>query len=177
MTTSNSPSKNNRKIKNYLIHPRFQFKFVILGALSGMVISLFNALVFYLFTRENYLILVDLAPMSEDVKLQLHSELRTVAGILLFFSFGFIAISAVLGLIISHRAAGPLFQFKKVFEAIRDGNRQRRIHLRPHDDFREVALVFNDMMDSISGKAASSDPAPADSDEPKLSDTPSSKEG
>jgi hypothetical protein len=41
---------------------------------------------------------------------------------------------------------------KTVFTKILNGDRTARVHLRTYDDFQEVATVFNQMMDSVTGK-------------------------
>ena len=53
------------------------------------------------------------------------------------------------GLVISHRTAGPMFQFMRVFRDIKAGKTETRLSLRPGDDFREVAQAFNEMMDKV----------------------------
>lgn len=141
--------RNRRRLKNILLNPRFQLKYVLLSAAGGLVVSLVNAAVFYIYTRENYTILVDLAPMDEQVKLQLYAELRQIVIYLCASSLAFVTGISVLALALSHRTAGPLYHFKRVFEEIKGGRLGSRIRLRPTDDFQEVAGAFNEMIDTL----------------------------
>jgi nitrogen fixation/metabolism regulation signal transduction histidine kinase len=56
---------------------------------------------------------------------------------------------AVLGLILSHRTAGPLYHLNRVFEEVCRGNLKARAKFRQNDEFQEVAESFNKMMDSF----------------------------
>lgn len=88
--------------------------------------------------------------MTDEAKAQLYAELGEMILKICGISSVFIIVCILLGIIISHRTAGPLFQFRKVFLEIKNGDLKKRIHLRPKDEFQDVAIAFNEMMDSIS---------------------------
>lgn len=142
-------SKNRRSLKNLLLNPRFQMKYVGLTAGAALLLAAANATVFYAFTKENYAILVDLAPMTDEVKTQLYAELRHIMLMIALTSVGFIACVSGMMLYLSHRTAGPLYHFNRIFNDVRSGRTQARVRLRPNDDFQDVARSFNQMMDSI----------------------------
>jgi methyl-accepting chemotaxis protein len=52
-------------------------------------------------------------------------------------------ISVWLGIRFSHRIAGPMYRFEKTFRDIRNGERVTHVHLRRHDEFKEVAHEFS----------------------------------
>lgn len=139
--------KNRRQMRNLVMNPKFQIKYVGLIAAVGLFLSFCNMLVFYTYTKENYSILVDLSPMTDEAKMQLYRELREIFLYLGAFSVGFVCVVSLVALYLSHRAAGPLYHFKRVFDEIRLGKTDSRIHLRPNDDFQDVAAAFNKMMD------------------------------
>jgi len=141
-----------RKLKNFLINPKYQFKYIFWISLTGFILIFVNAYVFYSYISENYAILVDLSPMTDEAKAQLYKELYEILIKLGVFSFLFLVCVFFMGIILSHRTAGPLFHFRSVFNKIKDGDLSARIHLRPKDDFRDVAHDFNAMMDSVCKK-------------------------
>lgn len=152
MSTVKPPAGNRaykRSLKNLWLNPKFQMKYVFWLSATGLVLVAVNALVFYRFVSENYAILVDLSPMTDEAKAQLYHELHSIIGLIIAFSFLFLLATSIVGVVLSHRTAGPLYKFKKVFGEIRDGRRNLRLHLRPNDDFKDVAQVFNEMMDSL----------------------------
>jgi methyl-accepting chemotaxis protein len=144
--------RNRRKLKNYLINPEYQLKYVFWLGATGLLLTAINSSVFYLYIRENYSTLVELSPMTDAAKSQLYAELNQIVISLIVVSAVFMGVVAFLGLVISHKTAGPLYHFKRVFKEIHKGNHKARINLRPTDDFRDVAQAFNEMMDAIKGK-------------------------
>ncbi len=144
-----SAQSNRRYFRNLLLNPAYQLKYVFWLGLTGLLLTAINCTIFYIFTRENYSILVDLAPMTDEVKTQLYQELYQIIGYMGLFSLAFLILVCFLGLALSHRTAGPLYHFKRVFESIKNGKHEARVHLRPKDDFKDVAQAFNEMMDKL----------------------------
>ncbi len=145
-------SKTNRSLKNILINPAYQLKYVLWISTAGIMLIACNALIFYSYIKENYSILVDLSPMDEAAKTQLYHELNVILYKLGGVSLVFMILAAILGIKISHATAGPLFHFKRIFNEIKNGKTDSRIRLRPGDDFKDVAQAFNEMMDSLANK-------------------------
>ena len=141
--------KKNRSLKNLILFPRYQFRIVFLTVLASFFLTCLHSLVFYLFTRENYKILVDLSPMEENVKQQLYYELQQIIFILTGVSFFSILLFALLALYISHKTAGPLYRLKLEFMNVCLGKRPSKIFLREGDDFQEVMNDFNQMVDHL----------------------------
>jgi methyl-accepting chemotaxis protein len=148
---------SRRKTRTLLLNPRYQLKFVFLAAGSSFLLAAANAGVFYHYVRENYAILVELSPMTDEAKAQLYRELHQIFLVLGVFTIGFAAVVGSLALWLSHRTAGPLYRFRQVFNEIRDGNTALRIRLRPGDEFHDVAEAFNEMMDKKSAASERSD--------------------
>lgn len=142
-------TKRQRRLKNYWLNPSYQRRYIFRMVCVGLVLVAFNAAVFYTFTRENYAILVDLSPMTDEAKALLYKELRQIIGYLVMGGVGFLLVVAFAALAFSHQTVGPLYHFKRVFSEIAKGNRTARVKLRPTDDFQDVAQAFNEMMDSL----------------------------
>jgi sensor histidine kinase YesM len=145
-------SSKNRSLKNLLINPVYQMKYVLWVSLTGFSLIISNAVIFYIYIKENYMLLVDLSPMDESAKAQLYHELQEILIKLGLVSFTFLVIAALLGIKLSHATAGPLYHFKRVFNEIKSGKTDARVRLRPGDDFKDVAEAFNEMMDSVQKK-------------------------
>ncbi|MGK5082045.1 methyl-accepting chemotaxis protein [Bdellovibrionota bacterium FG-1] len=141
--------KSHRKLRNLLINPRYQIRYVFWTSFTGLILIFSNALVFYAYIRENYKVLVDMSPMEDEAKAQLYRELHQILVLLGGFSCVFLVLVSIFGLVLSHRTAGPMFHFKRVFRDIRAGKHEARIHLRPKDDFGDVASECNEMIDYL----------------------------
>src|SRR3989338_7114157 len=74
--------RHMRSMKNILINPAYQIRYSFWLTLTGLVLVVMNAVVFYLFTSENYQILVGLAPMTQKSKYQLYKDLHKIIGVL-----------------------------------------------------------------------------------------------
>ena len=58
----------------------------------------------------------------------------------------------VVTLLVSHKIAGPMFRFEKDINRIAQGDLQSRIHIRKGDQFQEMAMALNRMVESIAGR-------------------------
>ena len=58
---------------------------------------------------------------------------------------------------LSHQVAGPLFQFRRLFGAVRDGNLTVRAGLRPRDFLRREEELINEMIEGIGSRVAVSE--------------------
>jgi len=149
-TPANIPGrKSQRKFKNFIINPQYQMKYIFWLTFTGLFLVVLNASVFYHYISENYAILVELSPMTDEAKNQLYAELRDLIWVLGSVSLFFLVATSILGVIYSHRSAGPLYHFKRIFTEITQGKTESRVRLRPNDDFQDVAQAFNSMMDQI----------------------------
>lgn len=145
-------SAKNRSLKNLLINPAYQIKYVFWVSTAGLTLITANAIVFYSYIKENYSLLVDLSPMDDAAKNQLYTELNEILIKLGVVGLIFVLLTAIIGLKMSHRTAGPMYHFKRIFNEIKNGKMDARVRLRPDDDFKDVAGAFNEMMDAIQKK-------------------------
>ena len=95
-------------------------------------------------------------------------DLELVNILPLFLSImGFIAVAAPLmvyqAIRHSHRVAGPVYRMTEDLKAIREGDHDKRIHLRKDDYLNELADAINELLDS---KWKQNEPASADDSEP-----------
>ena len=58
-----------------------------------------------------------------------------------------VAIATILvTLLVSHKIAGPLYRFKKVMEAMGEGDFLSRVSIRKGDQLQDLAKIFDDMI-------------------------------
>lgn len=73
--------------------------------------------------------------------------------ILLIGSPLLLVILLVLGIVVSHRFAGPLERLEAELKKITEkGDYKHRIHLRKNDDVRPIADAINKLLDKLEGK-------------------------
>jgi len=145
--------KNNRKFKNLIINRDYQLRYTLFITFTGVCLVGMLGFISYSYLRENYMMLIELSPMTDAAREQLYGEMRDIILYLSIASLSFIAFVALTGLSMSHRVAGPMYHFHRIFSEIKNGNKEARVHLRPTDEFREVAQTFNEMMDDLTKKS------------------------
>ncbi len=57
-------------------------------------------------------------------------------------------------LLVSHKIAGPMYRFDSDIKRIADGDLKFRIRIRKGDQFQEVALSLNTMIESLAGRVS-----------------------
>ncbi|NBW81837.1 HAMP domain-containing protein [bacterium] len=145
-------SSRRRKLRNLWLNSRFQGRYIRALVGSSFLVMLGYGFVFYKHIKENYDTLVKLSPVTDEVKSELYRELNQIVLYLSGFSLLFLLSVALIGLVYSHRVAGPLFKIKVVCKDICDGNTSARIALRPNDEFRDVAEQLNQLIDVLQKK-------------------------
>lgn len=118
--------ENKRKIK--LIKTKFQMRFTIivllLMLLTGLVVS-----------WGTYCL--DRAIVNQLVEVNVFKVLLTSWVLLL------IVIGVGLSILVSHRVAGPIYRFEKIFDKLMEGNLTQKVVLRRNDELQELAKKLN----------------------------------
>jgi len=141
--------KSNRKLKNYLIYPEFQLKFIWMLVFTNLLIVALVVLFSYVYFINSSTLYGVLQYIHSDSSTTFKQELTHFLLILSLLVFVFIALIAVVALVISHRVAGPVYKFKKGCEQLANGEKGVKVVLRPNDIFKDVAISFNKMIDKI----------------------------
>jgi nitrogen fixation/metabolism regulation signal transduction histidine kinase len=69
-----------------------------------------------------------------------------------------VVLIAWLGLLASHKVAGPIYQIRKSMAKVASGDMTVRIRLRNGDKLTEVADTFNEMMETVSARVGPDEP-------------------
>lgn len=133
---SGERKRTSRFFGQYIIKHRFQFKY-------SLLVFLFLSLMAFVMWLEGYLAVKNMINSGmvahEDAILQL----KLLNNIMAKTSLIGLAIAFGLSLFLSHFIAGPLYRFERTLEEMRDGNLSVQVRLRPHDEFKEIAELFN----------------------------------
>ncbi|MGR9073998.1 MAG: hypothetical protein ACU833_13125 [Gammaproteobacteria bacterium] len=108
-----------------------------------------NAFLYYTYIVESYDFIFKYSPLSQELIDERYRDLHDFGVGLALTTLLIISILACWGLFITHRAAGSVYHFKRVFQEIRSGNKGERIRLREKDEFKDVADEFNQLMDEL----------------------------
>ena len=142
------PEQNRRR--TYLINPRFQWRFIgFMATLSLLAISLlFVSNLLFFRNMEREALSVGLTPDNPyfDFLREQKSALSTlyfaVSGVVFVLMMG-------LGILYSHRIAGPLHHLDHKMRQIASGENPAPLTFRRRDQFRELAESFNAMIGKL----------------------------
>jgi hypothetical protein len=138
--------KNTRKV--LLINPKFQFK--IMGWMLTLALAPIS-----IFFGAHYLFFWQLRKLGLEINLPAdHIYFRFIEGqslkmllIFIFCSLLTVAIVIIIGLVLSHKIAGPIHNLKMFFKEGLDGKPRRKLAFRKGDFFLEVPPIINDYFD------------------------------
>jgi methyl-accepting chemotaxis protein len=149
--------------KTWLINPRFQMVFMAyMVGVSAMAIGIFygaNLYFFHDFTKTGQ----SLGLPPEHVFFQfLANQRQTMNYIFAGTSVILLAALGMIGLLFSHRVAGPLYRLHKHMTDVAEGKTMDDVKFRQKDFFMEIADAYNRQMaryrDNVSqGGESSSD--------------------
>lgn len=132
-------AKYKRRI--YLINPPFQIRFSLYICFLLFLSSLIYPLTIYDLMSNFMEYGKQFAP---ELETQLSEKRWTLIVILSLWQLGFIAMTFIICIFLTHKVAGPLYKLMMFFSAIRDGRDNGNLKFREGDYFQEVAEGYNE---------------------------------
>jgi hypothetical protein len=131
--------------RTFLVDRRFQLKYTMIIVLVGVTVSVLLGYFMYRLTLENTKILMLDPELQEKV-----SMFDTTV---FFYFIGFMVLMAsflfILGIVITHRVAGPIFIVSRFLRQISDNLVPPARQLRKRDEFQEFFDTYTAMVDSL----------------------------
>lgn len=149
MGMTNVRPPHRRRLRNYLIDPRYQRGMILMVVRIAVIVSLIDIGIFYFFGSEHVRTLLENTTLAPDVREEVLAQHRWIFWLLARSAGVMIALGVALTIVASHRTAGAMYSFRRTFREIRSGNLRSRIRLRRHDAFQETAEEFNALMDEL----------------------------
>ena len=141
--------KKQRSLKNVLILPGFQARMMFFIFLAGVVCTALNAYLYHSYVVDSYDFILRHSSLSQELIEGRYRDLYVFGLSLGLVTLLIVLLIAVWALFITHRAAGSVYHMKRVIGEIRSGKLDARVHLRPRDEFQDLARAFNQMMDEL----------------------------
>ena len=141
--------KKQRRLKNILILPGFQARMMFFIVLSGVACTAVNAYLYHSYVVGSYDFILKYSSLSKELIEGRYRDLYVFGVSLGLVTLVIVLLIATWALFITHRAAGSVYHMKRVIGEVRSGNLAARVHLRPKDEFQDLAQSFNQMMDEL----------------------------
>jgi signal peptidase II len=123
------PEQNSRK--TYFVNPKFQIRYSLKLMSFGIFFAIISGTLSYTYLKVTITDLVGMAPQIEN------KFLVTFIFTHIVVSLTFSGILFFVGLMLSHRSAGPIYAFELFLEDLLKGN-NRVLKLRAGDEFRHL---------------------------------------
>jgi len=139
-------SQQNRR-RTYLINPRFQWRFIgFMATVSVLAISmLFVSNLVFFRNMEHEALSVGLT--RDNPYFDFLQEQKSALSMLYFAVSGVVfVLMMALGILYSHRIAGPLYHLDRKMRRIAGGEVPSPLQFRRRDQFRELTESFNAMV-------------------------------
>lgn len=131
-------SKAHKRRKK-LVRPGLQLR---IGAVFAGLLALMLGLQFALLTAE----LSRMAgSMPADGRMLLERTNGLSLKVTLISAFVFLPLTLLVGVLSTFKIAGPIHRFRMFLVAVRDGERPADFRLRKGDEFKDIAVLLNDV--------------------------------
>lgn len=136
----------NYKRRIYIINKKFQFRYVfIILFLTFAGIFTISFITFYVIWSNvinEFFFIPEAAKKLGDIYIKT-TELLIIPLLIIGFIF------SIIGILYSHKIAGPLYRVQKICEEISKGNLNLNVKFRKGDEFHEVADSLNKVIQGL----------------------------
>jgi len=134
--------------RNYFIKRDLQGRYIFTFFLFVVIGSILFTVIFSLLSSNTLTVVYDNYNLKiGKTPLILLKDILSAQWIFIVFS-GLLVV--VLSMFLTHRFAGPLYRFERTLESLIEGNLKCRIHLRKKDEAKEMADLFNVLIERLS---------------------------
>ena len=143
---------NSTKRKIFIINAEFQFKFSLIVCSILFIASLIYPYFIYEFIELVAKQVTQASELSELQNINFEELGTSVASLLIIIQIGFIALTFVVCIFVSHKIAGPMYKLCNYLEDIRNGGLSQELYFRDGDYFQEVAAELNETLDYLESR-------------------------
>lgn len=133
--------------RNFMIDSGFQTRFMRFVIIACVFVCSISLLSQYFFVKWLLQVLRDSKVMPFDLVMDLLSISDQLFQMTVFLILGCMTIFIFLAMFYSHRIAGPIYNIKKTIDAVLEGKKDSRVHLRKNDYLVDLADKVNLLLD------------------------------
>lgn len=142
----------SHKRRQFLINRTFQFRFSFYVC-SWLIALTFSYPLIIANLYDSLISALTHDPLGPQITGLVESK-NNLLWLLILMQVALIAITFLISIFMSHKIAGPLYKLKQFFRAAKDGNFTQTLSFRKRDHFQDLAVDYNEMMDSIRNRFA-----------------------
>lgn len=154
-TTAVAGPPPRRKLRNFLLNPKFQLKYTLaVVSVTALVSGVLGYFAYNYSTAQTEQLTMSMAMNNpsladEDAAYfenMAAAEDRKVALSILGGIGVMILLLGLTGIVITHKMAGPIYKMKRLLREVADGDLSIKPGLRKGDEFQDLSEVFSEMV-------------------------------
>ncbi len=152
------PGRKQRQLRNYLLDPKFQIKYVSMVVGVTVVVAAVLGFIAYGYSRGQTEMLT-MAKMAQYAELDnqtyefIRAEAEKADRAVIWAILGGIAVMVLslglTGIVITHKLVGPAYKMKRLLGDVRDGHLRVDGKLRRGDELQDLFEAFEEMVSSL----------------------------
>jgi methyl-accepting chemotaxis protein len=139
-------TRHNYKRKIFIVNKKYQYRylFIIISTMLISVASVYFTTFYVIWNKviDEFFFVPEASKKLAEIFVQT-SQLLVIPILLLAVIF------TVVGIILSHKVAGPIFRVERVAQELSKGNLDIKVKFRKGDELHELADSLNEMIDGI----------------------------
>ena len=153
-----SERKGQRQLRNYLLDPKFQIKYVSMVVGVTVVVAAVLGIIAYGYSKGQTQMLT-MAKMAQYTELDdqtyefIRQEAEKADRSVILGIIGGIAVMVLslglTGIVVTHRLVGPAYKIKRLLRDVRDGHLRVDSRLRRGDELQDLFLAFEEMVSAL----------------------------
>lgn len=141
--------RGKRSLKNFLLDARLQLPAAVYSTIAAFWFVSFCGVVVYLNSYDAMSLVIDMTDISTEVETLLWDTINESIGYMAASAVIFIMVNLMIATVVTHKMVGPVVQFCKHVENLRNGEYDSRVVLRKKDGFEDLAAELNKLAETL----------------------------
>ena len=138
-----------RKARNLLLRPTLQMKLPLYTLLLSFTFGLLALLLFYIYFEQLYVMMLENTTQGSYLRTAVSMQTNNFLEATSMLLIGYILLMVAVTTIYTHRIIGPTVALKRHIRALKDGLYSHRVHLRKHDELKDMAADLNELAEIL----------------------------
>ncbi len=138
-----------RLLRNFIIRPGVQIRYLVYILSVGLVFMLVMFSFMLMTLTRMFSQAAQIANIEYDIQLAIQNAIISAWIVFALSCIAFAGLSAVIGILLTHRVFGPIVPIRRHLAALKKGNYKQVTQLRQHDELKEVADDLNQVSELL----------------------------
>jgi len=138
-----------RKARNLLLRPTLQMKLPLYTLILSFTFGLLALLLFYIYFEQLYVMMLENTTQGSYLRTAVRMQTSNFLEATSMLLIGYILLMVAVTTIYTHRIIGPTIALKRHIRALKDGLYSHRVHLRKHDELKDMAADLNELAEVL----------------------------